>query len=238
MMVCKVSEILSLHIALAARVNARRSCIERIMMKFCPTHNTHEYWLSDGRCGYCADCANGRQGRPIDITKETGNLWHCVKHGTHRYWMPTCGYCFDEKPKPIRPSIDEYFMTIAHAVATRATCPRASVGAVLVRDKRILTTGYNGSCTGLPSCLEAKCLMVDDHCARSVHAEINAIIQAALHGVSTAGATCYATHYPCLTCAKSLINAGVVRVVYHEGYRVSDHAALFFVDAGVELVRL
>lgn len=136
-----------------------------------------------------------------------------------------------------RPSIDEYFITIAHAVATRATCPRASVGAVLVRDKRILTTGYNGACTGLPSCLEAGCLMVDDHCQRAVHAEVNAIIQAALHGVSTEGATCYCTHYPCLTCAKALINAGIVYVVYANEYRPS-YATSFFSIAGVDVVQI
>lgn len=118
-----------------------------------------------------------------------------------------------------RPSWDEYFMAMAHHAALRATCPRANVGVVLVKDKRIISTGYNGSPAGLPHCTEVGCLMIDGHCQRAIHAEQNAIIQAALHGISTAGAVCYCTHYPCSTCAKLLINAGISRVVYHHHYR-------------------
>jgi dCMP deaminase len=211
-------------------------------IKYCAFHGSHEYWLDDGRCGKCADAPYRHRKTPIDTSKETGPLWYCTKHGTHRHWdremHGECGYCADENPKPTRPSIDAYFMTIAHAVATRATCPRASVGAVLVRNGYQIACGYNGAPRGLPHCLDVGCLMVDDHCARAVHSECNAIIQAALHGVSTAGATCFITHYPCLVCSKMLINAGVVRVVYHEAYNPSAHAARFLSAAGVDVEKL
>jgi dCMP deaminase len=93
-----------------------------------------------------------------------------------------------------RPSWDEYFMGIAFAVAQRSTCDRAHVGAIIVRDKRILTTGYNGAPRGLPHCTEVGHLMINNHCVRTLHAEQNAIIQAALHGVSVEGGTIYVTH--------------------------------------------
>ncbi len=89
-------------------------------------------------------------------------------------------------------------MQITFQVAKRSTCPRAAVGAVIVRDKRILTTGYNGSPAGLPHCTEVGCLMVNDHCVRTLHAEQNAIIQGALHGVDVSDSTIYVTHQPCL----------------------------------------
>lgn len=117
-----------------------------------------------------------------------------------------------------RPTWDEYFMTMAHFVATRATCTRRQVGAVIVREKRILTTGYNGSPPGLPHCTDVGCWIVDGHCVRTIHAEQNAIVQAALHGVSTKGATLYVTAAPCVTCAKLIIAAGIERVVYQEKY--------------------
>lgn len=118
-----------------------------------------------------------------------------------------------------RPSWDEYFMMMARdVVAKRATCPRRQVGAVLVRDKRIITTGYNGSPPGMPHCTDVGCRMHEGHCIRTIHAEQNAIVQAALYGVSTEGATCYVTASPCVTCANLLVAAGVVRVVYGEQY--------------------
>lgn len=136
-----------------------------------------------------------------------------------------------------RPSWDEYFMSIAHQVATRSTCPRAAVGAVVVKDRRILTTGYNGAPMGLPHCTEVGCLIIDNHCVRALHAEQNAIIQAAFHGVSIKGSTIYVTHQPCLTCAKMIINAGIKRVVY-EGDYPDQQARIFLSEAGVALVRL
>jgi dCMP deaminase len=117
-----------------------------------------------------------------------------------------------------RPGWDEYFMEIARTVATRATCPRASVGAVLTRERRILTTGYNGAPRGVSHCSEAGCLVVDGHCLRATHAEANAIVQGALHGVSLQGATAYCTHQPCAGCSKLLISAGIVRIVYADAY--------------------
>ncbi len=133
-----------------------------------------------------------------------------------------------------RPSWDDYFMGITFQVAKRSTCDRAHVGAIIVKDRRILTTGYNGAPAGLPHCDEIGHLMINDHCVRTLHAEQNAIIQAALHGVSVAGGTIYVTHQPCLTCAKMIINAGIRRVVY-AGHYPDVHAVEFLEAARVEL---
>lgn len=138
---------------------------------------------------------------------------------------------------PDRPSWDDYFMQITFQVARRSTCPRATVGAVIVREKRILTTGYNGSPAGLPHCTEVGCLMVNGHCVRTLHAEQNAIIQGALHGVDVSASTIYVTHQPCLVCAKMIVNAGIKCVVY-AGQYPDEIACSFLDDAGVELHRL
>ena len=137
----------------------------------------------------------------------------------------------------MRPHWDEYFMEIARTVATRATCPRASVGAVITRDKRILTTGYNGAPRGVPHCNEAGCIMVDGHCLRATHAEANAIVQGALHGVSLAGGTVYCTHQPCAGCSKLLISAGIERIVFELAYP-DEVATLLIGEAGVVLEQL
>ena len=137
----------------------------------------------------------------------------------------------------MRPEWDSYFMKIATAVAERSTCDRAMVGCVLVLEKRILTTGFNGSPTGQPHCDEEGHLMIDGHCVRTIHAETNAIIQAALHGVSTRGCTCYVTHFPCINCSKQLINAGITRLVYGEDYRMDSNALEFLKMANVEIVQ-
>ena len=118
-----------------------------------------------------------------------------------------------------RASWDEYFMNIAREVATRSTCERKHVGAVIVRDKTILSTGYNGSVRGLPHCDEVGHLIVDGHCVRTIHAEMNAIIQAAKNGTAIAGAAIYVTASPCWSCFKSIANAGIARIVYAEFYR-------------------
>ena len=135
----------------------------------------------------------------------------------------------------MRPEWDSYFLKIASAVSERSTCDRAFVGCVLVLDKRILTTGFNGSPTGLPHCDEEGHLMIEGHCVRTIHAETNAIIQAALHGVSTRGSTCYVTHFPCLNCAKALVNAGIVRLVYQVAYRQDPIALQFLTGAKIEI---
>jgi dCMP deaminase len=135
----------------------------------------------------------------------------------------------------MRPGWDEYFMEVARTVATRATCPRASVGAVLVRDHRILTTGYNGAPGHVAHCTEVGCELVNGHCLRSTHAEANAIVQGALHGVGLKGATAYCTHQPCVNCAKLLISAGVERIVYRDAYP-DVFAQALLAEAGVALV--
>jgi len=125
-----------------------------------------------------------------------------------------------------RPSWDEYFMKIAHLVKERSTCLRRKVGAVLVKDRRILATGYNGAPKGLPHCAVTGCLRERmkipsgerQELCRGVHAEQNAIIQAAVFGVSTKGATLYTTTFPCVVCAKLIINAEIKEIVYDAEY--------------------
>ena len=136
-----------------------------------------------------------------------------------------------------RPSWDEYFMQIARDVSTRATCLRRLVGAVVVQDKRILTTGYNGAPHGLPHCTEVGCKMQDGHCVRTLHAEQNAIVQGALNGVSLKNASLYVTCQPCNGCAKMIINAGITKVVFDGDY--PDPFALeLFEQAKIELIRI
>jgi dCMP deaminase len=118
-----------------------------------------------------------------------------------------------------RSSWDQYFMDIARQVATRATCDRKHVGAVLVRDRTILSTGYNGSIRGLPHCDEVGHMMENGHCVATVHAEANAIIQAAKNGVGIDGATIYTTASPCWPCFKLIANSGCQRIVFGEFYR-------------------
>ena len=126
-------------------------------------------------------------------------------------------------------------MEVARTVATRATCPRASVGAVLVRDHRILTTGYNGAPRNVAHCSAVGCEMLGGHCVRSTHAEANAVVQGALHGVGLDGAIAYCTHQPCINCAKLLVSAGVKRIVYDASY-VDTFAQGILAEAGVALV--
>lgn len=118
-----------------------------------------------------------------------------------------------------RASWDEYFMAIAKQVATRSTCERKHVGAVIVRDRSILATGYNGSIRGLPHCDEVGHLMENGHCVRTTHAEMNAIIQAAKNGARIEGADLYVTASPCWSCFKAIGNAGIKRILFGEFYR-------------------
>ncbi len=136
-----------------------------------------------------------------------------------------------------RASWDEYFMRIATDVATRATCDRKHVGAVIVRDRSILATGYNGSIRGLPHCDEEGHLMQDGHCVRTIHAESNAIIQAARNGVRIDASDIYVTASPCFSCFKMIANAGIRRIVYAEFYR--DERIFEFAERlGIELVQV
>jgi len=140
-----------------------------------------------------------------------------------------------------RPDIDEYFLKVASVVAERSTCRRHHVGAVAVRDKHILSTGYNGAPSGLKDCLELGCLRDElgiasgtrHEICRGIHAEQNVIVQASLHGVSLEGSTVYATHTPCNLCAKMLTNAKIKRYVSFGEY--NDKAFLeLFQEAGIE----
>ena len=142
----------------------------------------------------------------------------------------------------LRPTIDEYFIQFAELAATRSTCVRRSVGAVLVRDKHILATGYNGSPMNMPHCTTETCLRLTSgvkpgerhELCRGVHAEQNAIIQCALHGVSSRDATLYVTHSPCTICAKMLINAGITRVVVKRKYP-DEEGIKMLIDSGVRI---
>jgi dCMP deaminase len=139
-----------------------------------------------------------------------------------------------------RPTIDQYFLKMTHLIAERASCLRRQIGAVLVRDKRILSTGYNGAARSMPHCLDIGCLRDElgirsgtelENC-RAVHGEMNAIIQCAIHGVSTEGATLYVNAYPCKICARMIMNAGIKRVVTigeysdKEGLRMLEEAGI------------
>ncbi len=144
--------------------------------------------------------------------------------------------------KPTRLSIDEYFLKIASVVAERSTCRRHHVGAVAVKDKHILATGYNGAAAGLKDCLELGCLRDElgipsgqrQEICRGIHAEQNVIIQAGLHGVSLEGSTIYSTHTPCVLCAKMLVNARIKRLVSFGRY--SDNSFIdLFKEAGIEV---
>jgi len=141
-----------------------------------------------------------------------------------------------------RPDSDEYFLKIASVVAERSTCRRHHVGAVAVRDKHILATGYNGAASGLKDCLELGCLRDEQdipsgekhEICRAIHAEQNVIIQASLHGVSLEGSTIYATHTPCILCAKMLVNAKIKRYVSFGKYNDDAFIGLFK-EAGIKL---
>jgi dCMP deaminase len=149
-----------------------------------------------------------------------------------------------QEPKYIRPTWDEYFMEVAHTISKRATCDRGRSGCVIARDKQILVTGYVGSPRGLPHCddvghLMKKVLHEDDrvtqHCMRTVHAEQNAICQAAKLGIALEGATLYCRMTPCRTCAMLIINCGIVRVVCERKYHDGGESEDMFIKAGVSL---
>jgi dCMP deaminase len=144
--------------------------------------------------------------------------------------------------KVTRPDVDEYFLKVASVVAERSTCRRHHVGAVAVKDKHILATGYNGAPSGLKDCLELGCLRDElgipsgtrQEVCRGIHAEQNVIVQASLHGVSLEGSTIYATHTPCNQCAKMLVNAKIKRYVSFGRYDDNSFEDLFR-EAGIEL---
>lgn len=143
-----------------------------------------------------------------------------------------------------RPTWDQYFIDITHLVATRSTCLRRQVGALVVKDRNILATGYNGTPSGIRHCEETGCLREQlkvpsgerHELCRGLHAEQNAIIQAARHGINIDHSTLYCTTMPCIICTKMLINAGIKRIVYEEGYG-DDMAREMVEEAGIEISR-
>ena len=143
-----------------------------------------------------------------------------------------------------RPSWNQYFTSITRMVATRSTCLRRHVGAILVKEKRILATGYNGAPAGLKHCIEVGCIREEasipsgtrHELCRALHAEQNAIVQAAYHGISIAGSTLYCTNKPCVICSKMLINAGIKRIFFDEAYD-DDLADAMLDEAGIEIMR-
>ena len=136
-----------------------------------------------------------------------------------------------------RPDFDTWAIDLARHFARRATCPRASVGCVLVRGKHVIASGYNGAPAGLPHCTEHGCAMVDGHCTRAVHAEANAIAQAARYGNAIDGAWAYCTHTPCSTCAKLLLSAGIAGVIIAQDYGDGDGVRTLL-DGGITVTFL
>lgn len=151
----------------------------------------------------------------------------------------------DGGQKNRRPSWDDYFLELANAASSRATCDRGKSGCVIVRDKQVLATGYVGSPAGLPHCDDVGHLMkkviqengeISEHCVRTVHAEQNAICQAAKRGISIEGATLYNRMTPCRTCAMLLINCGIKKVVCERKYQLAEESEQLLAEAGIELV--
>lgn len=158
---------------------------------------------------------------PVQLTPQTVVLDPNVEHTNPHAVLETVEERVEREltVTPARPSWDGYFIKMTHAVAERATCDRKHVGCVLVFQKRIIATGYNGSVPGLPHCDDVGHDMVNGHCVRTVHAEVNAIAQASRAGIRTDGATAYVNTYPCWPCFKILALAGIERIVYDDNYR-------------------
>jgi dCMP deaminase len=151
----------------------------------------------------------------------------------------------NNSPKNQRPSWDDYFLELADAASRRATCDRGKSGCVIVRDKQVLATGYVGAPAGLPHCDDAGHLMkkviqedgkITEHCVRTVHAEQNAICQAAKRGISIEGATVYQRMTPCRVCAMMYINCGIKKIVCERKYQLAEESEQLLAEAGIELV--
>ncbi|MFJ8262230.1 ComE operon protein 2 [Rummeliibacillus sp. NPDC094406] len=133
---------------------------------------------------------------------------------------------------------NQFFMAQSHLLALRSTCTRLSVGATIVRDKRIIAGGYNGSISGDDHCIDKGCYVVDNHCVRTVHAEVNALLQCAKYGTPTNGADLYVSHFPCLPCTKSIIQAGIKNLYYATDYKNNPYAVELLEQAGVNIVHV
>ncbi|MDC3413323.1 ComE operon protein 2 [Aquibacillus sp. 3ASR75-11] len=133
-----------------------------------------------------------------------------------------------------RISWDQYFMAQSHLLALRSTCERLMVGATIVRDKRIIAGGYNGSVSGGVHCIDEGCYVIDGHCIRTIHAEMNALLQCAKFGVATDQAELYVTHFPCIQCCKAIIQSGIQTVYYATDYKNHPYAIELFENAGIK----
>lgn len=133
---------------------------------------------------------------------------------------------------------DQYFISQSLVLALRSTCKRLMVGAVIVRDKRIISGGYNGSVSGEVHCIDEGCYMEGNHCVRTIHAEMNALLQCAKFGVQTEGAEIYVTHFPCLNCTKMLIQAGIKKVYYLNNYHNHEYAIKLLKQNNIEMVQV
>jgi len=133
---------------------------------------------------------------------------------------------------------DQFFMAQSHLLALRSTCTRLAVGATIVRDKRIMAGGYNGSISGGDHCIDQGCYVVDHHCVRTIHAEMNGLLQCAKYGISTNGADMYVTHFPCLQCTKSIIQSGIRRLYYATDYKNNEYAITLLGQAQVQVVHV
>ena len=136
-----------------------------------------------------------------------------------------------------RLSWQDYFMANAELISKRSTCDRAYVGAVLVKDNRIIATGYNGGVSATDNCDQAGHYMEDGHCIRTVHAEMNALIQCAKEGISTDGTEIYVTHFPCINCTKALLQAGITKITYKANYNPHPFAIELMEKKGVAYVQ-
>ncbi|MGX7030280.1 ComE operon protein 2 [Vagococcus zengguangii] len=130
---------------------------------------------------------------------------------------------------------DQYFMAQSVLLAMRSTCTRLAVGATIVRDSRVIAGGYNGSVSGDVHCIDEGCYVVDNHCVRTIHAEMNAILQCAKFGVPTEGAEIYVTHFPCLQCTKMIIQAGIKKIHYLNNYRNDEYALQLLAQTNTEV---
>lgn len=133
---------------------------------------------------------------------------------------------------------EQYFMLNAHLISMRSTCNRLNVGSVLVKNNRIISTGYNGGISGDDHCLDAGCYVVDNHCLRCLHSEENAILQCALQGVSTKGSQIYVTHFPCIHCMKKILQAGITKIYYTHDYKNHEYCYHLLKISNVEAVKL
>ena len=210
------------------RIVERKSVSDRVSFEEFVKHEQREMLSSNPAeqnlkgCIELADYSFKNDWTVEELCKKVGNVLDKIKN--------------DVGEKHVRPTWDEYFIKLAALVAERSTCLRHNIGAVIVKDKRVIAGGYNGSARGAPNCSEVGCLKNElgiktgtgHEICRAVHAEMNAIIQGAIHGISVYGSTMYCTHTPCTLCARMIVNAGIKRVVSYHNY--SDESARKFLE--------